>query len=212
MWPGLVGIEGKQGDGAVKQRKTDRRSQRTYQLVSAAFTELLLEKPYDAILVQDILDRAGIGRTTFYAHYFDKEDLLNSMAEQMLEMFSRHITYSTARQRIAPSLELFEHAYRSSEQHYQQMRALMRSHASEPLWDTLQTALCSIIEPALAARCSDKRALPVPLSVLAQYLAITLLTLLKWWVSTDMSYSPEQLESIFQRLAMPGVWAILEEK
>jgi CubicO group peptidase (beta-lactamase class C family) len=60
----------------VKQQKTDRRSQRTYRLVSSAFAELVGEKPYEEILAQDILDRAGIGRTTFYVHYFDKEDVL----------------------------------------------------------------------------------------------------------------------------------------
>ncbi len=49
----------------MKQQKEDRRSQRTRQLVSSALAELLVEKPYAEILVQDILDRAGIGRTTF---------------------------------------------------------------------------------------------------------------------------------------------------
>ena len=79
--------------------------------------------------MQDILDRAGIGRTTFYAHYFDKEDVLNSMTEQQLEMFTHQIAHSTARQRVVPSLELFEHIYQSPHQHF---RALMRGHASEP--------------------------------------------------------------------------------
>src|SRR5260221_2026521 len=64
---------------SVKQQKTDRRSQRTYRLVSSAFAELVVEKPYEEILVQDILDRADIGRTTFYAHYFDKEQVLKSV-------------------------------------------------------------------------------------------------------------------------------------
>jgi hypothetical protein len=50
----------------VKQDKQDRRSQRTRRLVSSAMTELLREKRYDAITVQDLLDRAGIGRSTFY--------------------------------------------------------------------------------------------------------------------------------------------------
>jgi len=56
----------------VKQQKADRRSQRTYRLVSSAFAELLSEKPYDEILVQNILDRAGIGRTPSMPIIFDK--------------------------------------------------------------------------------------------------------------------------------------------
>jgi AcrR family transcriptional regulator len=143
----------------VKQQKADRRSQRTHRLVSSAFVELLVEKPYEEILVQDILDRAGIGRTTFYAHYFDKEDVLNNITEQELERLTRQITPSTARQRIVPSLELFEHIYQSPDRHF---RALMRSRAGEPLWEALQTALCRAIEPALCTLYAEKRSPQIP--------------------------------------------------
>lgn len=192
----------------MKQQKADRRSQRTYHLVSSAFAELLVEKPYGEILVQDILDRAGIGRTTFYAHYFDKEDVLSNMSDQILSMFMHQITHSTARQRVVPSLELFEHIYQSPHQHY---RALMRSRASEPLWEALQTALCRAIEPALCTVCTEKRSPSIPLPVVSQYLAGAFLTLLKWWLAADMPYPPEQMEAIFQQVALPGVWAMLKE-
>jgi AcrR family transcriptional regulator len=198
----------KEGSTGVKQQKTDRRSQRTYSLVGSALAELLREKPYDEILVQDILDRAGIGRTTFYAHYFDKEDVLNSMTEQILEMFTHQIAHSTARQRVVPSLELFEHIYHSPNPHF---RALMRGRASEPLWEAMQTALGLAIEPALCTLCAEKRSPPIPLPVVSQYLAGAFLTLLKWWVAADMPYPPEQMETIFQQLALPGVWAMLKE-
>ena len=192
----------------MKQKKTDRRSQRTYHLVSSAFAELLVEKPYDEILVQDILDRADIGRTTFYAHYFDKEDVLNSIVEQELEILTRQIVHSTARQRVVPSLELFEHAYHSENL---QFRVLMQSRASKFLWKALQAALCQAIEPALCTLCAERRSPPIPLPVVSQYLAGTFLTLLKWWVAADMPYPPEQMENIFQQLALPGVWAMLKE-
>jgi AcrR family transcriptional regulator len=193
----------------MKQQKADRRSQRTSRLVSSAFAELLVEKPYDEILVQDILDRADIGRTTFYAHYFDKEDVLDSMIEQQLSMFTHQIAHSTARQQVVPSLELFEHIYQSPHQH---LRALMRSRAGEPLWEALQTALSRAIESALSTLCAEKRSPSIPLPVVSEYLAGAFLTLLKWWVAADMPYPPEQMESIFQQLALPGVWAMLKEK
>jgi AcrR family transcriptional regulator len=193
----------------VKQQKADRRSQRTYRLVSSAFAELLVEKPYEEILVQDILDRADIGRTTFYAHYFDKEDVLGSIVEQELELLTSQISHAAAKQRVVPSLELFEHAYHSENQ---QFRALMRSRAGEFLWEALQAALCRAIESALSTLCAEKRSPPIPLPVVSQYLAGAFLTLLKWWVAADMPYSPERMESIFQQLALPGVWAMLKEK
>ena len=193
----------------MKQQKADRRSQRTYRLVSSAFAELVGEKPYDKILVQDILDRAGIGRTTFYAHYFDKEDVLNNIIEQELERLTRQIAHAAARQRVMPSLELFEHAYHSENQ---QFRALMRSRAGEFLWEALQTALCRAIEPALCTLCAEKRSPSIPLPVVSEYLAGAFLTLFKWWLEASMPYPPEQMESIFQQLALPGVRAMLKEK
>jgi len=193
----------------VKQQKADRRSQRTYRLVNAAFAELVGEKPYNEILVQDILDRAGIGRTTFYAHYFDKEDVLNTIVEQELELLTRQIAHAAVKQRVIPSLELFEHAYHSENQ---QFRALMRSRASEFLWEALQAALCRAIEPALSTLCAERRSPPIPLPVVSEYLAGAFLTLLKWWVEASMPYPPEQMETIFQQLALPGVWAMLKEK
>ncbi|GHO92978.1 TetR family transcriptional regulator [Reticulibacter mediterranei] len=192
----------------MKQQKADRRSQRTYHLVSYALAELLAEKPYNEILVQDILDRAGIGRTTFYAHYFDKEDVLNNMTEQILSTFMQQIAHSTTRKRVVPSLELFEHIYQSPQVHF---RALMQSRAGEPLWEAMQTALCRTIEPALCTLWAEKRSSPIPLPVVSQYLAGAFLTLLKWWVAADMPYPPEQMENIFQQLALPGVWAMLKE-
>jgi AcrR family transcriptional regulator len=199
----------KEGGTGVKQQKADRRSQRTYRLVSSAFAELVVEKPYDKILVQDILDRAGIGRTTFYAHYFDKEDVLNNVVEQELELLTRQIAHAAARQRVLPSLELFEHAYHSENQ---QFRTLMRSRAGEFLWEALQAPLCRAIESALCTLWADKRSPSIPLPVVSEYLAGAFLTLLKWWLAADMPYPPEKMESIFQQLALPGVWTMLKEK
>jgi AcrR family transcriptional regulator len=194
----------------MKQRKADRRSQRTYRLVSVALAELMLEKPYDEILVQDILDRAGIGRTTFYAHYFDKADVLDNMIAQLLETYTEQIAHRDAPERIVPSLELFRHIYERHQ--HQQLQAIMRGHAGEQLWEAMQTALCNAIEPALVGHCANDGPLSIPLPVVSQYLAGAFLTLLKWWLSADMPYPPEHIESIFQQLAMPGAWAILQGK
>ncbi len=191
----------------MKQEKVDRRSQRTQRLVFAAFTELVTEKPYDEILVQDILDRAGIGRTTFYAHYYDKDDVLDTITEQLVDILMRQVAQSAAPQQIVPSLEVFQHIAQSPDQHY---RAFMRGHASEHLWEALQTAFCNAIEPTLAAHYAESASPTIPLEVVSRYLVSTLFFLLKWWLAADMPYSPEEMDSMFQQLAMPGVRALLK--
>ncbi len=192
----------------MRQDKQDRRSQRTRRLVMSAMMDLLAEKSYDAITVQDLLDRANIGRSTFYSHYFDKEDVLASVAEQMLETLRKPLSHRDAGQGIIPSRELFQHAL----QNQQHLRTMLRGRAREVVWDAAQASLGRTIEQALAAPFAKNRSPSVPLPVLAEYLAGAFLNLLKWWIETEMPYSPAQMDDIFQQLALPGVWATLEGK
>ena len=192
----------------MKQQKQDRRSQRTYQLVNAALMELLLEKRYETITVQDILDRANIGRSTFYSHYFDKEDVLESIAEQMLAGFSQQVQQTEAGRAIVPSLALFRHV-----QHQHQLfQVLLRGRGEEVLWKAGQALLSRNIEQALKALYVGKRAPRIPLAVVAQYLAGAFLNLLKWWLEAEMPYTAEQMDDMFQQLALPGLWATVEGK
>lgn len=187
----------------MKQTKQDRRSQRTRRLVSAAMMELLTEKRYSAITVQDLLDRAGIGRSTFYAHYYDKEDVLASVVEQMFASFRQRLSQREPGQEIVPSLEVFRHAW----EHRTSFQAMARGHAGERLLETSHTLLSRSIEQALVDAYPAAAASPTPLPVVAQYLAGAFLNLFRWWMEAEMPYTPEQMDSIFQRLAMPGVWA-----
>ena len=64
--------------------KTDRRAQRTRELLQKALIELIAERGYDAITIQDIVDCANVGRTTFYQHYNSKDNLFVSCHEAIV--------------------------------------------------------------------------------------------------------------------------------
>ena len=72
--------------------KTDRRSQRTQHSLHEALMSLMQEKRYDDITVQDIIDRANVGRSTFYANYQDKEDLMTRGLMHLMQIFSEMVT------------------------------------------------------------------------------------------------------------------------
>lgn len=192
----------------MKQNKQDRRSLRTRHLVTAAMMDLLREKRYDAITVQDLLDRASIGRSTFYTHYFDKEDVLESMVEQIFETLRTPLSHSDGGQHLVPSLELFRHVHQNDHT----FLALERGHAGGRVWEAGQAILSKTIEQALAAMCAERGSHALPLTAVAQYLAGAFLALLKWWLSAEMPATPEQMDQLFQRLALPGVWAVIGEQ
>jgi AcrR family transcriptional regulator len=68
--------------------KTDRRVARTRDRLGDALVELLLEKPFDDITVQEVLDRAQVSRSTFYEHFRDKNDLFLSDVDDFFELMS----------------------------------------------------------------------------------------------------------------------------
>lgn len=192
----------------MKQDKQDRRSQRTRQLVTSAMMELLTEKRYEAITIQDILDRAGIGRTTFYTHYFDKEDVHASMMEQMLERMSQELPRRHSGQAIVPSLELFQHI----QQDHKHFQAIAGGPTAERLWEMMQAALGKIIEQGLQSARKDKKQPTIPVKVVSSYLSGAFLNLLKWWLKSGMPYTPEEMDEMFRKLALPGVDVALQPK
>jgi AcrR family transcriptional regulator len=192
----------------VKQEKQDRRSRRTRQLVTEAMAELLQEKRYEDITVRDILDRADIGSSTFYAHYFDKEDVQASLIQQLFEQLLQQLLRRSGKQEVVPSLELFRHV----QQNVQQIQALIPGRFGETFWEVAERTMSQMIEHSLKSTASSKHSCSVPPPVVAHYLAATFLTLLKWWLIADMPYSPEQMDAFFQQLALPSRWATGENK
>src|SRR5690242_21361723 len=94
----------------MKTDKHDRRSERTRQMLGDALLALMQERRYADLTVQDILDRANIGRSTFYAHYWDKDDLLASTIQRMIEALSRQVDRGAGdAATLLPSLGLFHH-------------------------------------------------------------------------------------------------------
>src|SRR5687768_18535965 len=95
---------------ASSKKKTDARVRRTRDALGDALVALMQEKPFDTITVQDVLDRAKVGRSTFYSHYSDKDDLLMSDAEEFFESVSMLLSLrGDESDRVFPVQEFFSH-------------------------------------------------------------------------------------------------------
>jgi AcrR family transcriptional regulator len=182
----------------------DRRTQRTRQALSHALIALIQDKRYDAITVQDICDRANVGRSTFYAHYQDKDDLLTSNFQQVMESLGQPLAYQDGQLtfRIAP---LFEHV----QGHHHLYKALLWGGGMEVLMRAGQKQWSQQIEQYVTALLKDGHQPAVPITVVAVYIAGSLQTLLLWWLEHKMPHTPERMDEMFQQLVMPGVKTIL---
>jgi AcrR family transcriptional regulator len=188
---------------SVKQEQTDRRSRRSRRLIADALFALMQEKLYHRITVQEIIDRADVGRSTFYAHYRSKEDVLVSGIEQMLAQLHAQLLASEALPagQLLPSLGLFRHVAEMLPAYH----ALVRGGSVDMIYDAFHRNLREHAARRLAELVKGGYTLEVPAEILADYLAGAFLTLLRWWLDHGLPYSPEQMHATFQRLASPGV-------
>jgi AcrR family transcriptional regulator len=180
--------------------KHDRRSQRTRHLLSAAFVQLLKEKGYSGITVSDIIERADIGRSTFYSHFRDKDDLFVHELDRVIELLSHRIPNQEDTP-FFPSLGLFRHVG----EEYELYKALIWTPGIDLLIKHMQTSLSHRIEQGLEESGNEYE---VPIPILANFIAGSFLTLLKWWLENKMVYSPEDMDVMFRKLTKQGIEAM----
>ena len=191
----------------MKIEKDDRRSRRTRQLLGAALAELMREKRYDDITVQDILDRSGIGRSTFYAHYTDKEDLVISEIARLIHQLELYTAeFSHEQSGLLPSLAFFRHVHEQR----RLMNAFLWGRGAETLIRDFQRQVSQMVSEKLHALAGGDEAFSVPLPLVANFVASTLLMLIEWWFDEDMKHSPEEIDAMFQKLVMPSIHALIE--
>lgn len=167
---------------------------------------LILEKRYDKITVQDIIDRANVGRSTFYAHFQDKEDLLasnfaNYTAQWDESQDEAEHTPGNQSPHILHSLEFFLHANESYEFH----QAMFEGGGAEVMIETGRQHMMADVQNHLQEIFGEDEKLAMPLPVITNFLAGGLLSVLVWWLKEKRPYPPEKINEMFQQLAMRGV-------
>ena len=186
----------------------DRRIQKTTNLLREALVALVAEKPYDSIVVKEILDRANVGRSTFYTHFRDKDDLLISGIHDM-----RGPVPSPAR---VPgkgnewilwfSLSVFEHHYRHAHAWGDKIGPRGRAILHEHLRRVLTEIVAEAIKKDLPWRRQTARLLPA--NLLSSYVASTFVLVLNWWLDNRMRLTPKQIDDVFRRLTLPTLTAV----
>ncbi len=187
---------------AMKKRKPDRRTRRTCDRLGMALLELLQDRPIAQITVQQVLDRALVGRSTFYLHFSGKEDLLLSQLEMFLEAMSLWLSRNGEKsRRVAPVAEMFEHIG-SQRKIY---RALKDSDRLNAFFDLAQDYFTRGIEQRLRESGKLGKVTRGELRTRATAAAGSLLALLRWWMDRGAKESPKVMDETYHRMVWGGV-------
>ena len=158
---------------------------------------LIHDKSYDLIAVRDILDRADVGRSTFYAHFRDKDDLLASGIYEALESIR-----STAAAATDPyawfSLPIFEHIHR----HRLEGKAVPVD-GRNAIHSRLQRMIEELIAADLVRRFARRRVEPIPVELAVKHVASTFILVLNWWLDVASARSPRDADAVFRALVIP---------
>ncbi len=188
----------------------DPRKLRTRQLIRSAFIDLIREKGFDAVSIQDITDRAGLNRATFYLHYRDKHDLMMTLMNEVLDKLGSlpMPLLPTRPQQPDPErlgiffVSLFEHVA----QHADFYRLMLVDGSVAPFTQQMQEHIEQFGLRWFARARS--RQFSVPPEVVMSYLSGAYMGMIKWWLKHDMPTTPQDLAAQFMQLALPGILQI----
>lgn len=195
----------------MKTKENDRRVQRTKRTLREALIALILEKGYDQVTVQHIIDRADVGRSTFYSHFENKDKLLLSGFENVREMLLVANTAHQKKQKQTSnfsfnSLKVFQHA----DENRRIYRALAGRSGGDLFLKKMFRELYDICLAEIQSSVSNKDKDSVLIKAAAHFYASSLTSLLTFWLDNNLPLTPEQIDEIFKQLTMPGIKSIYE--
>ncbi len=183
--------------------KIDRRVKRTRRLVSDAFIQLVLEKGYDGVRIEDIIDRADVARTTFYTHFKDKSDLLQYVADVFRKASKENLPNIQLDDQGLPSVEQLTRTFRNVSEHAHFFQVALDSNGMPKLYHEIHQIIVEMVEVLITNHAAETGQEPaVPVSLSAHHFAGALLSSIKWWLQEQRIYliPPEEMATLFVQM------------
>jgi AcrR family transcriptional regulator len=219
----------------MPQKDLDRRVQKTRKLLQDALIELVAEKGYESVSIREILDNANVGRSTFYAHFQDKDQLLHSILDRLDELFEQHKKLLLEATKnignanntdltlgLSPTLSLFQFVG----QNHRFFKAMLTNRGygifAKPIYDYVFAHVYGIFTQPIhddvfaylhgtfkTLRLREKYS-SLESEIAAHYFVSALMGILVWWVEKDMPCTAEEIDRLFRQLAIPGFRSLVE--
>ena len=185
----------------------DRRVRRSRRAILSAFEELLAEKRYEQITVADIVERADVGRSTFYAHFETKDDLLRTTCNELFHhVFEDHPVaeeshdFSEATATLPGMLTHILYHLRDDRERYTR---IFSCASAELFWTSFKEHLAKLV----AGRGLPKAMLEegVPEDFFLNWYCSSFVETVRWWFRTDLGSTPEELEDFFEKVTKASI-------
>lgn len=173
----------------------DVRAKRARDQIGWALVQLLMEKNYDDVSVLQIAERANVGRSTFYAHFQDKDDIMVRYNVVFGQFLGEKLWWdeSTGQYRF-PIVHLFDHV-----RHFRPLyETLARARRLDNLFSILRINMAEQFEQRITATRAEPGA--VPASMAANHLAASIVNLLVWWMDRHCPVDADKMSEHFHHL------------
>ena len=191
----------------VRRVNMDRRQRKTREAIFSAFTELLSKKDFNHITVGEIIDKADVGRATFYSHFETKDFLLKNFCEELFcHIFDAEKNKNNSHKHIfdcADSDSVFLHLFKHLKKNDNNILVLLSSQNNEVFLRYFKSNLQLLIETQQYIFEAEKYK-KVPDSFLKNHIISTFVETVKWWIDNGLKESPEEINDYF--------FAVLKQK
>ena len=186
----------------------DRRQQKTRAAIFEAFGTLLSSKSYAKITVQDIIDKANVGRTTFYAHFETKDELLKELCVDLFshvfsEELSAESTHDFSMDTGNPHAMITHILYHLLDKK-QNIIGILTCESGELFLGFFKQYLNELMAARLLG---DKQTTGknIPYDFLVNHISSSFVGMVQWWIKNRLKQTPEELAYWFMAVITPIV-------
>ncbi|MBQ8993908.1 MAG: TetR/AcrR family transcriptional regulator [Turicibacter sp.] len=187
----------------MTMKREDRRVRRTKQLIKQSLIELMHEKPFNEIKIKDITERADLNRGTFYLHYIDIYDLLNSIENEILETLEKLLLAYHSNTLQISCFDLLKEVFSYIETNRDLFEALLNSQVEEAFLTKLQ-ALIKTLGLELMQTTYKDTSLP-HYSYFLSFVLNGVLGVTEQWFKNGMDLSSKEMATMINHFIMDGI-------
>lgn len=163
--------------------------------------QLILERGYDAITIQDITDRADLGRGTFYIHFRDKEDAVWAMFADLFAQLEQRAHHDLDRRVDGVAYQGFLNIFTHALENRDLYRVAFGGRGSPQLYTRVNDCLADALRRDILAAPEPEGQVNfhLPVEIEVQILAGAIGRLVGWWLETENGYSPQQMADMLYK-------------